>query len=463
VAPAAGPAGGIHRRANIDSFRAHTTLRDSPEMSGLATLPQPTHTSILRLKDVWLISAGHAMTHWYTATFYLLLPLIGTELGLSYVQIGFIMTVQHAVGAASNLPAGMLVDRYGNRGLMMAASLFWVGFPYLMMGFTSTYWVLLACVTLVSIGNNIWHPTAISTLAERYPARKGVTLSVHGMGGNVGEAVAPLVVGALLAAFTWREVVMMNVVPGVFASLLILAMLGALPTIRIERAQAPEPGRQPVPVGKAAADAAERPRWSDQLSEAAALLRNRAMMLICTSAAFRTMTQTGLLVFLPLYLTRELGYSIFATGVCLFVLQAAGFAASPIAGHLSDRMGRSRIVAGSMVMSAAVIGVMLLAPGTFLFVVCTALLGFFLYAVRAVLQAWMLDSTPASTAGSAVGIMFCTQAIGAAVAPLLAGWVADTWGLFAVFYFLAGTIVLANFFVFLMPRDLFGRQGGAAA
>jgi FSR family fosmidomycin resistance protein-like MFS transporter len=427
-------------------------------MSGLATLPQSPPVSILRLKDVWLISAGHAMTHWYTATFYLLLPLIGSELGLSYVQIGFIMTVQHAVGAASNLPAGMLVDRYGRRGLMMAASLFWVGFPYLLMGFTSTYWVLLACVTLVSVGNNIWHPTAISTLAERYPARKGVTLSVHGMGGNVGEAVAPLVVGALLAAFTWREVVVMNVVPGVFASLLILAMLGALPTLRIGQPDGTTPSPPP-----ASPPAQPRPDWSAQMAESASLLRNRAMMLICTSAAFRTMTQTGLLVFLPLYLTRDLGFSLFATGACLFALQAAGFAASPIAGHLSDRMGRSRIVAGSMIMSAVVIGVMLLAPGTLLFVFCTALLGFFLYAVRAVLQAWMLDATPASASGSAVGIMFCTQAIGAAIAPLLAGWVADTWGLFAVFHFLAGTIVLANLFVFLMPRDMFGRQGSGEA
>ncbi|MCE2981394.1 MAG: MFS transporter [Betaproteobacteria bacterium] len=437
-------------------------------MSGLATLPQPPHPGILRLKDVWLISAGHAMTHWYTATFYLLLPLIGSELGLSYVQIGFIMTVQHTVGAASNLPAGMLVDRYGNRALMMAASLFWVGFPYLLMGFTSTYWVLLACVTLVSVGNNIWHPTAIATLADRYPGRKGVTLSVHAMGGNVGEAVAPLVVGALLAAFTWREVVVMNVVPGVFASLLILAMLGALPNLRTGRGGQAAPGdggmATAAPAARTApAAATPRPLWSDQLAQSAALLRNRAMVMICTSAAFRTMTQTGLLVFLPLYLTHDLGYSIFAAGVCLFVLQAAGFAASPIAGHLSDRMGRSRIVAGSMIMSAVVIGVMLLAPGTPLFIACTALLGFFLYAVRAVLQAWMLDTTPASASGTAVGIMFSTQAIGAAIAPLLAGWVADTWGLLAVFYFLAGTIVLANFFVFLMPRDLFERRGGTTA
>ena len=34
-------------------------------------------------QEVWVISLGHALTHWYPATFYLLLPLIGKELGLS--------------------------------------------------------------------------------------------------------------------------------------------------------------------------------------------------------------------------------------------------------------------------------------------------------------------------------------------------------------------------------------------
>jgi len=434
-------------------------------MSGSATLPQPSLRAVARLKEVWLIAAGHGMTHWYTATFYLLLPLIGTELGLSYVQIGFIMTVQHTVGAASNLPAGMLVDRYDRKGLMMAASLFWVGFPYLLMGFTSTYWVLLACVTLVSVGNNIWHPTAISTLAQRYPQSKGLTLSIHGMGGNVGEAFAPLVVGALLAVFTWREVVVMNVVPGVFASLLILAMLGVLPTLRRPargEAVASLAGGADLATTHAATHVTGKPAkrpWSDQFADFGLLLKNRAMLLICLGSVFRTMTQIGLLTFLPLYLMHDLGYSIAATGFVLFVLQVAGFAASPVAGYLSDRVGRARIVAGSMAMSALVLVVMLLAPGSMLFVFCTALLGFFLYAVRAVLQAWMLDSTPAASAGTSVGVLFSATAVGSAISPLVAGWIADTWGLFSVFYFLAATIVIANFFVLLMPRETFARHG----
>src|SRR6185312_8023892 len=85
--------------------------------------------------DVWLITIGHAFTHWYPATFYLLLPLIGNELGLSYAQIGSILTIQYIAGALCNIPGGILVDSVGRKGMLMAISLAWVGVPYLLMGF----------------------------------------------------------------------------------------------------------------------------------------------------------------------------------------------------------------------------------------------------------------------------------------------------------------------------------------
>src|SRR4029078_10061806 len=112
--------------------------------SAVASSPQS-------FKEVWLISLGHGLTHWYTATFYLLLPLIGRELGLSYTEIGLIMTIQHLAGAISNIPGGILVDTVGKKGYLMAASLFWVGFPYALMSLTHNFWMLLVCVTLVGI------------------------------------------------------------------------------------------------------------------------------------------------------------------------------------------------------------------------------------------------------------------------------------------------------------------------
>ena len=299
-------------------------------------------------RDVWLISAGHALTHWYPATFYVLLPLIGKELGLSYTQIGFLMSAQHIAGAISNLPGGMLVDAVGKKGYLMATSLFWVGFPYALMSLTDSMWMLVVCVMLVGIGNNLWHPAAITTLAYRYPDRKGLVISFHGMGGNVADGLAPLVVGALLAWFSWRTVVVINVVPGLAMAAMILIMLGAF-TMTSSRDDSINAGVKSRGV-------------KAYLKDFASLLRNRALMLVATGSAFRTMTQAGLLTFLPVYLAYELDYSPFAVGVCLSVMQLAGFAASPIAGHLSDRMGRKRIVMSSMVLTAVMIVFMAL-PG----------------------------------------------------------------------------------------------------
>ena len=90
-------------------------------------------------RELWLITIGHGLTHWYPATFYLLLPLIGNELGLSYSEIGLIMTCQYIASAVANIPGGMVVDTVGRKGLLMAVSLFWVGFPYLLIGFTHSY------------------------------------------------------------------------------------------------------------------------------------------------------------------------------------------------------------------------------------------------------------------------------------------------------------------------------------
>ena len=184
--------------------------------------------SKLDIRNMGLITLGHSLTHWYPATFFMLLPIIGNEMGLSYSQIGFVMTCQYAAGALSNVPGGMLVDVWGKKGQLMALSLFWVGFPYLMMGFSTEYWMLLLCVVFVGIGNNLWHPTAIPLLGRMFPQRKGLALSLHGMGGNVGDALAPLAVGALLTTLSWREIVVLNVVPGAAMAMLILFFMGTL-------------------------------------------------------------------------------------------------------------------------------------------------------------------------------------------------------------------------------------------
>jgi MFS family permease len=392
-------------------------------------------------REVWFITLGHSLTHWYPATFYLLLPIIGKELGLSYSQIGLIMTCQYIAGAVANVPGGALVDTVGRKGLLMAVSLFWVGFPYLLMGFTHSYLMLLACVALVGFGNSLWHPTAIPTLARGFPERKGLVLSMHGMGGNVGDALAPIVVGSLLSIMTWRQVVVLNVVPGLVVALVLLVFLG---TLRL--------GDRKARQKEGEAHDGRVQTLGDYVRGLAPLFRNRGLILLSTSSAFRSMTQNGLLTFLPVYLAYEMGFPPAWVGACMFALQAAGFAASPVAGHLSDRMGRRRIMMTSMAMTAVVLLFMAFAGKSFAFVVFVAVLGFFLYAIRPVMQAWLLETTPKNMGGTSIGVLFGAQSLGSSAAPLLAGIIADRYGLGTTFYFLAGTIVVANLFILFMPH-----------
>lgn len=386
--------------------------------------------------DVWVISLGHTMTHWYPATFYILLPLIGNELGLNYSEIGAILTCQYLVGAISNVPGGLVVDIVGRKTLLMALSLLWVGVPYLLMGFTHAYWLILVCSALIGIGNNLWHPAAIPLLAQWFPDRRGLAVAFHGMGGNVGDSLAPLAAGVLLTVLSWRDVVILNVFPALIVSLLIVLYLGRSSDQK-EKSD----------------DKSSRIKPADTLWALKTLLKNRTVMMVSTSSAFRSMTQTALLTFLPIFLANEMGYSSAWIGGCIFGLQAAGFIAAPIAGHLSDRMGRRRIIMSSMAMTAIVLLLMATAGRSTAFVLLISFLGFFLFAIRAVMQAWMLDATPRNMGGTSIGILFGGQAIGAAIGPALGGILADTYGLIATFYFLAFTIIIANFLIFFTPTE----------
>ena len=384
--------------------------------------------------EIFVITVGHTMTHWYPATFYLLLPLIGKELGLSYGEIGAIMTCQYLVGAISNVPGGLAVDFVSRKTMPMAISMLWVGVPYLLMGLTHTYWLLLVCSALVGVGNNLWHPAAIPLLAQRFPERRGLAVALHGMGGNLGDAIAPFASGALLTILSWREVVIVNVIPGLLLAALILVYVN----------RTTEQSRD-------MAEKSERMRAADVLSALRTMFTSRTVLMVSASSAFRLMTQAGLLTFLPVFLATQMGYSPIWIGACMLALQTAGFVAAPIAGHLSDRMGRRRIVMSSMAMTGLVLLLMATIGRSTAFVLFISVLGFFLFAIRAVMQAWILDATPKSMGGTSIGILFGTQAIGAAIGPALGGIFADHYGLMATFYFLAITIVIANLFIFFTP------------
>jgi MFS family permease len=159
------------------------------------------------------------------------------------------------------------------------------------------------------------------------------------------------------------------------------------------------------------------------------------------------MTQQGLHTFLPIYLTHDLGLSSAMAGLYLSITQTAGMIGTPIAGGISDRSGRKRVLTAGLFSTSIVLFVLAYFQMTWLFITGLATLGFFLYAVRPVIWAWVLDLSPKELGGSMVSFFSGSQSLLSSLSPLICGFIADRWGILTAFYFLAGTVLLANLVV----------------
>ncbi len=381
-----------------------------------------------------LVGMGHGATHWVMGTFYLLLPFIAKALHLSYTEVGLLVSTVHISSFATNIFSGALVDVTGRRVPILVASLTVGALALASFGMADGVLGLLPLVVLIGCTNNMWHPAAISYISRRFPQQRGYVLSIHALGANSGDALAPMAVGAALVWLSWSQAATVACVPTLAVALLLFL---ALPRqSNRERAQS---------------SAGEGMDLATYFKGLTTLLRDRAVLSLCLVAALRTMTQAGLLAFLPLYLTNGLGAGPVMLGLALAAMQSAGVVAAPVAGAWSDRVGRRPIVLAGLTASTVVIAVLMFLGHLATFVVGIAVLGFVLFAVRPVIHSWMMDLTPANLGGSATSLMFGSQAMLATAAPIIGGMIADGWGLGAVFYFLAGGLLAANLALVLLP------------
>ncbi len=384
-----------------------------------------------------LVALGHCGTHWVAATFFTVLPFVATDLGLSYTETGFLVSVFYVSAALANVPSGMAADVTGRRVLIQALAL--LGGALALAGFglvpggTAAPLALAVAVAVMGATNMLWHPAAISYLSLVYPARKGFALSIHALGANLGDAVAPLAAGAVLMVVRWPETAYVNALPAILMAGILVVALG--------RARGGDAHH--VRVGDA----------REYLRGMAALLKRRAVWLLCFLAGFRTATQNGLLVFLPLYLTHDLKASPVAMGFAMTMLQVGGMIAAPLAGLWSDRAGRRPVVLAGLGATTLIVFALTFVDSLPLYVAGVSVLGFCMYALRPVIHGWMMDMAPKELGGSVTSLVFGTQSGLATLIPVIGGALADRFGLVAVFYFLAGTVLFANVLTLLVPKE----------
>ena len=369
---------------------------------------------------------GHAIKHIYNSGLQsILLPEIKLGLGLSATQLGTLAFSRQATGWVSTVGAGYLGDRFPNRAsLMLAASLTLIGVSYFLAGSAPTYWLMFLAMLFVGVGPSLYHPPAIGALSRRFPDKRGFAISLHGTGGSVGEVLGPLVTAGALAFLMWRDVLRVSLLPAILAAFVIWAMMRSVP-------------------GEVPGSSSAR----SYLSSLTTLLKKRTLLLLVAVTALRSMGQSSVQVFLPVYLREDLDFSVAKVAVYLALAQVVGVAAQPAMGFLSDKYGRKRVLIPAM----AALGLLFLAlagAGSELRLLLTIVaLGAFLYSLHTIFIAAAMDIAGGEIQSTVVSLIYGASFLGT-ISPIIAGVIADSYGTTSAFLYggavtLVATVVLA--------------------
>jgi MFS family permease len=172
-----------------------------------------------------LVGVAHATSHLFHLLLPPLFPLLMPDFGFGYTEAGFLMTVFFAISGVGQAFAGIVVDRYGARRVLMAGIAL-LAASGLLLSAAISYPMLLLAVALAGAGNSVFHPADFSLLNKKVsPSRLGYAFSAHGLSGNLGWAIGAAISGTALAWAGWRGA-------GLAAALVALCTVAALQLAR---------------------------------------------------------------------------------------------------------------------------------------------------------------------------------------------------------------------------------------
>jgi MFS family permease len=191
-------------------------------MSASSSLPLPQPVPFRQdAAVIGLVGLAHASSHFSHLLLPLMFPVFMAEFGLSYSQVGLLMTVFFVVSGIGQAAAGFAVDRLGARPLLLAAQLI-LALACVAASLAPGYPALLLVAALAGLGNATFHPVDFTILNQRVSApRLGHAFSAHGLTGNLGWAAAPLFLVGLTRLTNWRTAYLA-------AALMYLAILALL-------------------------------------------------------------------------------------------------------------------------------------------------------------------------------------------------------------------------------------------
>ncbi len=391
-------------------------------MSINTAVSSQTRATEMNKKAVWTFSAAHLVNDLMTTGIVApLLPLYKASLHLSYGQAGLIVLASFLTSSVMQPLFGFLTDRKPTVWFL-SMGVFLSCFGLAMTGLApSLPWVLFF-IGLSGLGSGAFHPEAARGTRLGAGETKGLAQAIFQVGGNVGQALGPMMIPLFLIRTGYRGLLWF----------LVLAVLSLLLTIRILPWY-----RKGM---KLAVEARKQITGKNNTS---------GMALLTVFIVLRSWCQIGVAAFLPFFFASRmtLGKAEWLDFVFLF----SGAVGTFFGGVLSDRIGQKRLLVLSMAVAIPFAWLLPHVHGV-ISVIVLVFFGFSVlssFAVTVVYGQWLLPKNIALASGLTIGLGVGAGGIGAE----LLGRISDALGILVVFDILAVVPILAMIMAFFLPND----------
>ena len=378
-------------------------------------------------RTLWFGSITHIVSDLHFALLYPLLPLIQSDMGLSFTEIGILRASFSGASAVLQLPAGWIADYTGEFWLLLLGNV-WVSIGLVGMALATTFLWLLILSVVGGLGGGFQHPLASGMVSRAYDDKgRSAAVGTVNFAGDLGKLLAPpIVTGAiwvhpLFAArlginFGWRQLL---VVVG-----LVSLIFMALATLT----------RRAVDIGKPVRETDE------QQSASASRARMNGFVTLSGIGALDSMARVGALTFIPFVLISKDVSDTQAIGMMTFVF-VGGAVGKFAVGWLGDRFSTVSLIWATKGMTAALIVAALYTPMGMM-IPLLILLGIGLNGTSSILYATVAEYVPASRRGRFYGSFYTTNEVGTVIAPIGYGRIADMLSLSSAMLIMGGVTAL---------------------
>jgi len=366
-------------------------------------------------RDAWiigLIGVAHATSHFFQLILAPLFPWLKDAFGLSYAQLGMLMTVFFAVSAVSQALSGFIVDRVGPLPVHLIG-LSVLCLSALGLAVSQSYGMLLFFEAVARLGNSIFHPSGFAMLNHRVSVgRLGHAFSVHGVSGNLGWAAAPIFLVTVATLASWRIALVGAAVLAFIVLILIFSFRHLLET-------------RTVPHSDDCSGYA--PRSPLELISLVGLISLKGVWMCFAFFLITAMSNGGIQSFAPSALCQIYGVPITMASASITAYMLSSACGMICGGFLAARTTRHERVIAFSFASSGLISVFVaggIVPGP-VTVLLLALIGFGAGIAGPSRDLMVRAAAPRHATGRVYGLVYSGLDIGLSLSPLLFGAMMD--------------------------------------